>query len=724
MPDRTLIHVEGMTCANCANTITRTLEKEGLKNVNVNYLTTEVSFEEIDPSLLQQVKSQIKSIGYTVTEKNISHGNEDHHQVHDEHHGHTHSGSVEKKFLVSALFTTPLLLHMLLPFAFLHDPVVQLVLCIPVMIIGFSYFGKSAWGSVKAGAMNMDVLIFIGAASAFIYSIAGMWMHYGTEHVHGYLFFETAASIISFVLLGNVLEHRSIKQTTSAIYELSKLQPQAATKIISSSSGVESFVEIKTTDIKAGDILFIASGNKIPVDGIVTDGQALLNESMITGESMPVTKSLGDPVTGGTIAENGNLKMKAVATGSATTLAKIIRMVSDAQQSKPDIQRLGDKVSNIFVPAVLFIAAGTFLVSYFLLDLSIQSGIMRAIAVLVISCPCAMGLATPTALMVGIGRAARNGILIKGGSTVEQFAKVKTVVFDKTGTLTTGNFRIANIQSTGAPDDEIRKILFSMEQHSAHPIAKSIVKELGSIDTAPAIRWKSIEEDKGRGLNAFDMEGNLFSAGSYVMAKHITQDSSHSVYLLKNNKLIATVDLEDEIKQGAAATVSRLKSLGIKTVLLSGDRKKVCDLVGKQLGIDEIYSEQLPAAKLTLIEKFSSQNPTAMVGDGINDAPALAKADVGVSLSNASEVAIQSAQVILLKSNDLTSLLLSLAYAKHTLLTIKQNLFWAFAYNIIAIPIAAAGLLSPAVGALSMAFSDVVLVLNSIRLRFKKITLN
>jgi Cu+-exporting ATPase len=722
MSERTLIHVEGMTCANCANTITRTLQKEGLKDVNVNYLTTEVSFEEIDSARLQKVKSQINNIGYTVAE-NIG-STHDHSHSHDagDHHGHTHSGSVEKKFLLSALFTAPLLLHMLLPFSFLHNPYVQLALCIPVMLIGTSYFGKSAWGSIKAGTMNMDVLIFIGAFSAFIYSVAGMWLHSGSEDVHDYLFFETAASIFSFVLLGNVLEHRSVKQTTSAIHELSKLQPQVATIISVDASGNEIFSERKTSEIKNGDIIFLSTGSKVPADGIVTEGNARVNESMITGESMPVAKTVADPVTGGTIVEEGTLKIKATAIGTEATLAKIIRMVSDAQQSKPSIQRIGDKVSSIFVPAVLLIATVTFLVSWLVLDVGAQSSIMRGIAVLVISCPCAMGLATPTALMVGIGRAARNGILIKGGSTVEQFAKVKTIVFDKTGTLTTGNFRIEKIHSHGMDETEIRQILFSMEQHSSHPIAKSIVKEISnSNNSLQTIKWKSIEEDKGKGLNAVDMQGNLFSAGSYIMAKHATEDSSHSIYLLKNNTLVATIDISDEIKTGAAETILKLKSMGIKTIMLSGDRKKVCELVGNKLGIDEIYSEQLPSQKLALIEEFSKKNITAMVGDGINDSPALAKADVGISLSNASEVAIQSAQVILLKSHDLTTLLLSLSFSRHTLLTIKQNLFWAFAYNVVAIPVAAAGLLSPGVGALSMAFSDVVLIANSIRLRFKKI---
>lgn len=725
MSEKTLIHVEGMTCANCANTITKTLEKEGLKNVNVNYLTTEVSFEEIDSTRLEKVKSRIGSIGYKVVAEKIHEGERAHdheHTADHSHHGHSHSSKVTTKFLLSAVFTAPLLLHMFFSLVMLHDPYFQLALCIPVMYIGISFFGKSAWGSVKAGAMNMDVLVFIGSTAAFVYSLAGMCLHRGAPNVHEYLYFETAGSIITFVLLGNVLEQRSVKQTTSAIHELSKLQPQHAKKVISE-NGKEIFSEIAYSEIRKGDELFAGSGDKIPADGIIVSGTATINESMITGESHPVTRTINDKVTGGTIVEDGTVKLKATAIGNETTLARIIRMVSDAQLSKPEIQRLGDQVSNIFVPAVLIISVLTFVITYFFMDVLLRDSIMRSIAVLVISCPCAMGLATPTALMVGIGRAARNGILIKGGSTVERFSKIKTVVFDKTGTLTTGKFRISSIRTFNISENEVRTILYALEQHSSHPIARSILKECESFSKAAAgLTWKSVSEDKGKGINATDVNGNLYSAGSYIMARHATADDKHAVYLLVNNKLVATVDLEDEIKPGARETIDYLRSLGIKTILMSGDRKEICEEVGRELGVDEIYWEQLPEEKLEMISSFSQKNITAMVGDGINDAPALVKADVGVSLSDASQVAIQSAQVVLLKSNDLRSLRSALQFSRHTLLTIKQNLFWAFAYNVVAIPIAAAGLLSPAVGALSMAFSDVVLILNSVRLRFKKIS--
>jgi len=730
MTEKTLLHVEGMTCANCANTITRTLQKEGLKDVNVNYLTTEVTFEDVEPARLEKIKSQINGIGYHVADEHKTA------QLHPSSHAQQiteGTSSVEKKFWWSVAFTAPLLLHMVLPFGFLHQPLVQLFLCIPVMAIGISYFGKSAWGSVKSGAPNMDVLIFIGSSAAFIYSVIGMYLYANTATVHQYLFFETAAAIICFVLLGNVLEHRSVKQTTSALHELSKLQPQMAKKV--SQNG---FDEIHLNDIAKGDKLFVGTGDKVPVDGAIVDGQATLNEAMITGESMPVTKGKEDKVVGGTIVESGSVTMIAERVGEETTLAKIIRMVKDAQLSKPQIQRLGDKVSNIFVPAVLIISVFTFLISHLAFNISFRESMMRSIAVLVISCPCAMGLATPAALMVGIGRAARNGILIKGGSTVEQFSKVKVIVFDKTGTLTTGNFKIKKITPVDSADDsigekEIKKLLYSLEQHSSHPIAKAIVKECSAYQKEAAeLKWESVTEDKGIGINGTDMEGNLISAGSYVMAQHTTTDDSHNIYLLKNNKLIATVDLEDEIKAGAKETIAQLKKFGIKPVLLSGDRKKICEAVAVQIGIDEVYSEQLPKQKLDLIEhlknstekrnkKQATRNIIAMVGDGINDAPALAKADVGVSLSDATSVAIQSAQIVLLKSHQLNSILEAYSLSRHTLLTIKQNLFWAFFYNILAIPVAAAGYLSPAIGALSMAFSDVVLLGNSIRLRFKKI---
>ncbi|MGZ6540196.1 MAG: heavy metal translocating P-type ATPase, partial [Bacteroidia bacterium] len=563
----------------------------------------------------------------------------------------------------------------------LNQPYIQLILCVPVFTIGVLQFGKSAWGSVKIGIPNMDVLIFIGSSAAFIYSVIGIFLYQNTMEVHNYLFFETSATIITLVLLGNVMEHRSVKQTTSAIKELSSLHVSSA-KIISLHLGKEIISEIAYKDIPVGALLQVNTGDKIPVDGEIISGDLSADESMLTGESIPVEKTIGDKVIGGTIAVSGNMRMRAEKVGNETALSKIIDLVKKAQQAKPDIQKLGDKISAIFVPSVLGISILTFLISFFVVHISAQASLMHSVAVLVISCPCAMGLATPTAVMVGIGRAAKKGILIKGGNTLEEFAKIKNIVFDKTGTLTTGEFQIKKtICFNAVSENEVKDILFQLEQHSSHPIAKSIVKELKAVHLSK--KFITINEEKGLGVSAVDIEKNTYRIGSYKIAATLTKDDSHSVYVLKNNELIATLDIEDTLKLNAKATIKALHEKGITTIMLSGDNKKNCDELGQKINIDKIYSEQLPAQKLELIEKLKSEASTAMVGDGVNDAPSLAMATVGISLSNATQVAIQSAQIILLQNNDLSVLTEAHLISKHTLITIKQNLFWAFLYNIV-----------------------------------------
>src|ERR1051325_5058075 len=440
---------------------------------------------------------------------------------------------------------------------------------------------------------------------------------------------------------------------------------------------------------------------------------------MITGESVPVEKTKTDKVVGGTIAVNGNFKMLAEKVGKETTLSRIIEMVKNAQQAKPEIQKLGDKVSNIFVPIVLGISLLTFFICHFAFDISIQASLMQSIAVLVISCPCAMGLATPTAVMVGIGRAARNGILIKGGSTLEQLTEVKQVVFDKTGTLTTGKFSIKSINATESNMQEAVNVLYFGEQRSSHPIARSVVKLLQE-KVKGEIRFTSAEEIKGTGLELKDDKGNLFRIGSARVAGPGIK-KEHDIYVMKNDVLLATVDIEDELKKNISITISKLKKQGITPILLSGDSRSKCEMIAQKTGIEKIFSEQNPRQKLEVMDALMKQAPTAMVGDGINDGPALARASVGISIGNASQVAIQSAQVVLLRATDLSQLPETLRIAKHTLITIKQNLFWAFFYNVVAIPIAACGFLNPMIGALAMAFSDVIVIGNSIRLKTKRI---
>ncbi|MBI4945704.1 MAG: cadmium-translocating P-type ATPase [Bacteroidetes bacterium] len=705
-----VLNVEGMTCAHCAMTISKVIENNGAEHANVNFATGEARFSLGNKEELKTIVEGITKAGYKVISQKES-------------EAHTHGlSSLEKKFLFTLPFTVVLFFsHMIFSHDFiLNSPLLQLAICLPVFIVGCMYFGKSAWNSLKLFSPNMDVLIMMGSGAAFVYSIAGTTLFYGTHEAHNYIFYETAATIISLVLLGNVIEHRSVKQTTSAISELTKLQSTIAKKIILV-DGKELMEEVSAKEILVGDMLLVNTGDKIPVDGSLISGNISVDESMITGESMPVEKSKGDTVIGGTILVNGSMKMLAEKVGKATVLAKIIEMVKNAQQSKPEIQKLGDKVSTIFVPVVLCISIVTFLICHFVFDISIQKAMMNSIAVLVISCPCAMGLATPTAVMVGIGRAARNGILIKGGSSLEEFAKVQSIVFDKTGTLTTGDFKIKNIQSLNETSkDEIESVLFYLEQRSSHPIAKSIIQELKNKNHLP-ISFSEIKEIKGLGMEGKNSDGNYFKVGSYRIASEVTTDSSHTLYVLKNNLLIGFVDMEDEIKTHAKETISFLKSQNITPVMLSGDTKKRCEEIASQLRISEIYSEQLPDQKLNLIDSFSKKGHVAMVGDGINDAPALAKASVGISIGNATQVAIHSSQIVLLKEKDLAQLQTAYLISKHTLKTIKQNLFWAFFYNVVAIPIAAAGYLSPMIGALTMAFSDVIVIGNSIRLRTKKL---
>jgi P-type Cu+ transporter len=700
--------VEGMDCANCAIGITKDLQKKGLEEVHVNFATGEASFILKDKKKLPSIIEGIHKIGYKVVDSKTREENENKMSV------------VEKRFYFSLIFSIPLFLsHMIFPpDFFLRQPLVQLILCIPVFITGIVQFGKSAWSSLKTGVPNMDVLIFIGSSSAFVYSLDGMYLYHNSHEIHHYLFFETTSTIISLVLLGNVFEHRSVKQTTTALKELSRIQVTTA-KLVGLQFGKEVITEVGYKDIVKGAILQVNTGDKIPVDGEIISGEADIDESMLSGESIPAEKTTGNKVIGGTIVINGNLRMRAENVGDDTVLARIIELVKKAQLSRPEIQKLGDKISAIFIPVVLGISILTFIISYIFASLSLQESIMRSIAVMVISCPCAMGLATPTAVMVGIGRAAKRGILIKGGSTLEAFAKVKTIVFDKTGTLTTGNFRIRSIDPlNGIERREIEDILFNLEQHSSHPIARSIVAELKN---TPHKVFKEIREEKGSGITAKDEQGNRYMIGSYKAAAQFTKEDTHSIYVIKNDQLIGTADLEDDLKKNVKESISLLHASGIQTVLLSGDKKEKCEALAEKLAIDKVYSEQLPAQKLELIEELNKDNDAAMVGDGVNDAPALAKSAVGISLSNATQVAIQSAQIVLLNTNDLSQLNEAQLISRHTLTTIKQNLFWAFFYNVIAIPVAAFGLLTPTVAALAMAFSDVIVIGNSIRLKTKKL---
>lgn len=698
--------VEGMTCSNCAMGVTKRLEKRGLKNVDVNFSTGEVRYTADTDIEDEVVVSDIRSLGYRVADEN-------------EMMGTQRFWTIERKFYISLFFSIPLFSHMFISWHVLHNPLVQLALCIPVFVLGFIHFGKSGLGSLRSGVPNMDVLIFIGSTAAFCYSLFGVYMHWGTANASNYLFFETTATIITLVFLGNLIEHRSVKQTTSAIRELSALQVDRATKVVIV-EGEEVFEEIDAKNIKVGDVLLVKNGDKIPTDGQVKSGMAKLDESMISGESSWITKTSGSEVIGGTILHDGSIQMTALKVGHQTVLSQIIELVKTAQSQKPAIQKLGDRVAGIFVPVVVGISILTFLVWYFAVGIDFKMALLNSIAVLVISCPCAMGLATPTAVMVGISRAARNGILIKGGQILELFAKAKHIVFDKTGTITTGDFTIESIQlfDEEITEDEVKSLLLSLELYSSHPIAKSLIKLLkGKVKMLSLLE---IKEEKALGMSGKDLDGNYYQLGSHKLLT-TPLDEDYSIYLFKNNALVAGIQLADELREDAFDTMKLFQSIGITPIILSGDKLSKVKEIALKCGVEHYYGEQLPEQKLAKIEELNLSGDTIMVGDGINDAPALAKATIGVSLSSATQVAINTAEVVLLNKTSLKAVWNAYNISTHTYLTIKQNLFWAFAYNVVAIPIAAMGFLNPMVAALSMAFSDVIVIGNSIRLRFKNI---
>lgn len=695
--------VEGMTCTNCAMGVQRTLEKEGFREVSVDFASGDVRFKVADEGQLPLAVKRIESLGYKVQQ-----------QLDQNETGKKGLSLIEKKFWFTAVFTIPLILAMFIPVDFLHNDLFQLALTIPVFIVGFLHFGRSAWYSLRAGVANMDVLIFLGSTAAFVYSLIGTIYGLG----HDYMFYETSASIISIVLLGNMIEHRSVKKTTSAIDDLVRLQKNTARLIHTEMyEAQETIEEVDAALVEEGERVLVNSGDKIPVDGEIYWGTGSIDESIISGESVPVDRQKGDKVIGGTLLISGTIKVKTTATGKDTVLSQIIELVRSAQQDKPKLQNLADKISMIFVPAVVGLALLTLAFWFFGTDLPFRDSLMRGIAVLVIACPCALGLAIPTAVAVGLGRTAKSGILIKGGTAIDKLATIDTVIFDKTGTLTTGQFRIKNLECFGKSEEGVRSLLYSIEKHSSHPIAQAIVKYFKD---SGEIKLERVEEHKGWGMEATDKSGNEFVVGSYKVAEHLTADNSHNVYLLMNDQLIAWLDVEDEIKPGAAEAIAFLKEKGLKTALLSGDRRERCEEVAHALGIEKVYAEKMPDQKLVVIEQLSKDHKIAMVGDGINDAPALAKAYVGISMSDATQVAVKSAEVILLKG-DLSLLTKAFGATRTTLRTVKENLFWAFFYNVSAIPLAMIGLLTPIVAAFAMAASDIIVVLNSLRLKRRKL---
>ncbi|MCS6991570.1 MAG: cation-translocating P-type ATPase [Chitinophagales bacterium] len=696
---KTVWEVEGMTCSACAHTITRYLEKKGFNNVKSDYLTGRVSFEG-DIRDEDELRRGLALLGYPVKERQRR-----------KNKIPVTINSLEGRFLIAAVLTLPLLLHMFFPIPLLHQAWLQFGLCMPVMIIGFYQFGRSAWQSLRLGVTNMDVLVFLGSSAAFAYSVYGALILNEAR----YLFFETSAAIITFVLLGNVIEKRAVAQTRNAVQQLIRLQPLQARRVeLSGDERLEMIREVPAASLRPGDIIQVNQGERFACDGIVLHGTALADESMITGEAISIEKTIGDRVIGGTVLVQGSVRVKATATGPQTVLANIIASIEEAQRTKASIQRQADKVTAVFVPLVLIVAAMTLAIGHWVAGLAFASALMPAIAVLVVACPCAMGLATPAAVAVGVGRAARMGILVKNAQALELLVQAKTMVFDKTGTLTTGRFQLSALETFGISEQEAKAIIAGLEQHSTHPLAASLRTIFHEVKP---MHMRGVSEQKGLAISGFDKTGNFYQLGSARLLQKPTE-GPWNVVLLKNGSLVARLALEDEIRPEAYQLMHFLRTHRIEAILLSGDNAFRVKRVAEALGIKRHYAFMLPDDKLKIIHELRRNGVVVMVGDGINDAPALTAAHVGISLSGATAIAIDAAQIILLH-NDLGKIQQTWKLSRLTLRTIRQNLFWAFFYNTLAIPIAALGYLQPIIAAFSMAFSDVIVIGNSLLLRWR-----
>ena len=694
-----LYKVEGIHCINCVNGIKSLLNKKNINRVHID-LTKGVVDVKTSDYTREEVQGLIESLGYKAQPYKS---------------GAKKDLKLEYFLLCSILLSLPLLGHMFVhKDHILQNPWLQISLSTPVLIMGYHHFALGAFRSIRNLKPNMNVLILIGTTAAYLYSLLGWLLSNNPEELHQYLFFETSATIITLVFLGNYFEKSSIAKTTSAIDVLEKLQSKEAHKEVTGK-----LIKCTISELKIGDIIIINQGESVPIDCEVIWGSCSVDESMISGESIPVHKTKQNKIIGGTLLLEGSVKCKVLTNLENTTLTQIIEQVKHAQENPPKIQRLGDKISNYFVPSVIIIAIFTYLTNHFLFHIDSQESFLRAIAVLVISCPCAMGLATPTAVMVGVGRAAKNGILIKSGAAIELFSQTEKIIFDKTGTLTDGKFKIREIKKWNE-NHPVESIIYELEKHASHPIAKSLVKHLEKHQSNLVFNW--LKEYKGKGFEATDALGNNYQLGSAQFTKvdDLKLMDDYQLFLKINQEMVAAVSIVDETKIGAKSVLKYFNQKNKETVLLSGDRKLKCDALSEELNIQTVYANQLPEDKADKIKTYGQKHTITMIGDGINDAPALAYAHVGVSFQKATDVAVQSASIVLL-TKDIQALQKAHEICTHTYLTIKQNLFWAFAYNIIAIPLASMGYLSPIIAAFTMAFSDLVVIGNSIRLNYKNI---
>ncbi len=703
--------IQGMTCASCVNRVERVLKKKsGVLAVSVNLATekAKVSFEN-STLTTQDIISLIQQAGYEAQETALVKKQDKKAELQ----------TTKRLIIVSSLLSFPLLVPMLLmPFGvhFMLPGWLQFLLSTPVQFFAGMRFYQSGWSALKALSGNMELLVAIGTSAAYFLSLY-LWI----KNPNAHLYFESSSTVITLVLLGKYLESKAKQQTTASIEALQKLQPNTARVLRD-----EIELEIPLTQLKQGDVVIVKPGESIPVDGIIIKGSSQINESLLTGESMPVEKTLSDKVMGGSINGDGLIQLETLALGSETVLARIIRLVEEAQTVKAPIQRLVDKISAYFVPVVLVIAVLTIIVTG-LITSEWETAIIHGVAVMVIACPCALGLATPTSIMVGTGMAAKAGILIKDAEALEAAHSMTTIAFDKTGTLTEGNPYLSQIKAFDVSEKELLQILGSIQNGSEHPLAKAIVHEV-QLRHLPLHQATHIKAVPGKGVEA-EVEGIRYFLGSkkvladYGLNTTLAQEweaLGETVSFLideHHKKLVGMMSFQDRIRPNAKKIISELKLLGIKPLMLTGDNLGSAQRVAQEIGIEVVKAELLPQEKLAIIQELKSQGEiVGMLGDGINDAPALAIANIGMAMSTGTDVAMHSAGITLMHGDPLL-VIDAIHLSRKTYSKIKQNLFWAFIYNVVGIPLAALGHLNPMVAGAAMAMSSVSVVTNSLLLK-------
>ncbi|EOP12811.1 MULTISPECIES: heavy metal translocating P-type ATPase [unclassified Bacillus (in: firmicutes)] len=732
--DKAEFTVSGMTCAACANRVEKRLNKlEGVNGATVNFALESATVDfNPDEIHVNEMKSAITKLGYKLEVKSDKQdGSTDHRLQEIERQ--------KKKFIISFILSFPLLWAMVSHFSFtsfiylpdmLMNPWVQLALATPVQFIIGGQFYVGAYKALRNKSANMDVLVALGTSAAYFYSVYLSIQSIGSSEHMTDLYFETSAVLITLIILGKLFEAKAKGRSSEAIKKLMGLQAKTATVV---RDGTE--IKILIEEVVAGDIVYVKPGEKIPVDGEIVEGKSAIDESMLTGESIPVDKTIGDVVIGSTINKNGFLKVKATKVGRDTALAQIIKVVEEAQGSKAPIQRVADQISGIFVPVVVVIAIITFAVwMLFVTPGDFGGALEKMIAVLVIACPCALGLATPTSIMAGSGRSAEYGILFKGGEHLEATHRLDTVILDKTGTVTNGKPVLTDvIVADGFHEEEILRLVGAAEKNSEHPLAEAIVEGIKekkidmpsseTFEAIPGFGIESVVEGKQlligtrRLMKKFDIDIEEVSKSM----EELEREGKTAMLIAINKEYAGIVAVADTVKDTSKAAIARLKKMGLDVVMITGDNRQTAQAIAKQVGIDHVIAEVLPEGKAEEVKKLQAQGKkVAMVGDGINDAPALATADIGMAIGTGTDVAMEAADITLIRG-DLNSIADAIFMSKMTIRNIKQNLFWALAYNGLGIPIAAFGFLAPWVAGAAMAFSSVSVVLNALRLQRVKL---